>query len=128
MPRLSTFLVMIVLLWALPAAALTQSLSATDAYKLLEEKRDVFLLDVRTFGEYMQTRLEGARLIPVEQVGRRLGDIPRDRPILLYCAVGSRSAQVARYLESKGFTDLYNMYGGIWAWRSRDYPVMTGTP
>ena len=109
-------------------AATANNVSAADAWKLVESNKDVFLLDVRTPQEYQQVRLEGASLIPIDQVVRRMNEIPRDRPILVYCAVGSRSAQVANYLARQNYGPVYNMYGGIWSWQSRGLPVLSGPP
>ncbi len=105
-----------------------KNLSAADTWELLQKKSDIFILDVRTMQEYMQLRLEGATLIPIDQVVGRIDEIPRDRPIMVYCAVGSRSSQVANYLAQQGYEPVYNMYGGIWAWRSRGLPVLDGPP
>ena len=126
--RLTLFAAVLLLSQVLPVAAMTENLSASESWKMLEARTDVYLLDVRTFDEYMQVRLDGARLIPVDQLVGRLDEIPRDKAIVVYCAVGSRSSQVARYLARQGFARVYNMYGGIWAWQSRGYPVVTGRP
>ena len=106
-------------------AAVVRHLSAAETRELLIG-RQVFLLDVRTPGEYQQVRMEGAHLIPMDQLTRRLPEIPANQPVLVYCAVGSRSAEVARYLQGQGYREVYNMYGGIWAWQLRGYPVVQG--
>ena len=103
------------------------NLSANEAFRLLSERGDLFLLDVRTPQEYREVRLEGARLIPIDHLQRRVAEIPADRPVLVYCAVGSRSAQAARFLARRGL-DVYNLYGGIWGWQLRGYPVLQGGP
>ncbi|NIQ08628.1 MAG: rhodanese-like domain-containing protein, partial [Gammaproteobacteria bacterium] len=73
-------------------------------------------------------RLQGARLIPIDQLVARIGELPKDRPILVYCAVGSRSAQVVNYLARRGFSELYNLYGGIYSWAQKGYPILKGGP
>jgi phage shock protein E len=72
--------------------------------------------------------LEGARLIPIDQLTRRIAELPKDRPILVYCAVGSRSAQVVNYLARQGYPEIYNLDGGIFAWAQGGYPVLKGGP
>ncbi len=112
-----------------PASALpVENLSAVQARELLEQNQGTFLLDVRTPQEYFQVRLPDATLIPIDQVARRTEEIPRDKPILIYCAVGSRSAKVANYLAQAGYGPIYNLYGGIWGWQLRNYPVTKGAP
>jgi rhodanese-related sulfurtransferase len=95
---------------------------------LVGQRSDLFLLDVRTPGEYQQTRLAGARLIPIDQMIKRLAEVPKDRPILVYCAVGSRSSQVVNYLVRQGYPELYNLDGGIYSWAQHGYPVLQGGP
>lgn len=112
------------LAWAAPPA----QLSPLDSWRLLESRADVLILDVRTPQEYREAHLAGSVLIPIDQVAERLGEIPRDRPVLVYCAVGARSSQVANYLGRLGYAEVYNMRGGIWAWQSRGLPVKQGAP
>lgn len=72
------------------------------------------LVDVRTPGEWRSGHIEGAVLIPIDELGGRLGEIPRDRTVVVYCASGARSAQAAAVLRAAGYTvrDL----GGISRW------------
>ncbi len=109
-------------------AAVARNLSPQEAFNLVEQRSDLYLLDVRTPGEFQQARLEGAQLIPIDQFVKRLAEVPKDRPILVYCAVGSRSAQVVSYLARQGYPEVYNMYGGIYSWSQNGYPVLQGGP
>jgi len=104
------------------------NVSPAQARELLSRDGRIFLLDVRTPEEFRQVRIEGARLIPIDTLTRRLGELPGDRPILVYCAVGSRSAQVAGYLAHNGYGEVYNMVGGVMGWQLRGYPVNQGGP
>jgi rhodanese-related sulfurtransferase len=120
-------LMLLLLLLSLPAAgAGVRNLSAAEAQKLLLQNDQIVVLDVRTLGEYRQGHLAEAKLIPIDQLSQRLGEIPTNRPILLYCAVGYRSAEAANFLVRRGFPSVYNMYGGISAWQVRGYPVQRG--
>lgn len=120
---------MVLFLLTLPAlAAPVRDISPAEARELLTNKPSVLLLDVRTAGEYMQARIAGARLIPIDQVIARIGEIPKSRPVLIYCAVGSRSSQVAGYLAQQGYPEVYNMSGGIMGWQVRGYPLLRGAP
>ena len=110
----------------LAVAAIARNIAPEDAFALLKQRQNIYLLDVRTPQEYQQARLAGAHLIPIDQVMQRLGELPSDRPILVYCAVGSRSAQVFNYLARRGYAEVYNLDGGIYAWAQRGYPILQG--
>ena len=112
--------------WVLSSAAFAASykdVTSVEAKKLLD-KGGVFLLDVRTPQEFQQARLQGAVLIPVDQVEKRLGEIPRNKPVMVYCAVGSRSRPVADFLGQKGFRTLYHMSDGIVGWYRNGLPLL----
>lgn len=127
--RPQLFLLTAVLLWvSAPAIAFGQNLSPAETQALLQKNPEIFILDVRTPQEYQRVRIAGGRLIPIDQVTRRMGEIPSDRPILVYCAVGARSSQVADLLESRGIQNVYNLFGGIWAWQLAGYPTISGGP
>jgi rhodanese-related sulfurtransferase len=127
--RYPVLLLLLLSCLAAPAVAgIARELSVAEARELLLKDTRVFLLDVRTLGEYLQVRLAGARLIPIEQLPGRLGELPKDRPILVYCTVGARSSQVFRYLAGQGYPEVYNLYGGLSAWQLRGLPVLKGAP
>jgi phage shock protein E len=68
------------------------------------------LVDVRSPGEYTSGHVDGARNVPVGDIGARAAELrPLDRPIVLYCASGTRSAMAARTLRAAGFTKVYNL-------------------
>lgn len=95
-------------------------LDAAGLQKLLrEEPRQVFLLDVRTPGEYAGGRIPGSVLIPMNQVERRLGEIPKSKKVVAICASGARSAAVARFLAGKGYPWVANYGGGVIDWSRR---------
>lgn len=125
-PYTAGMVLLLLFLLSLPAAAGVRNISAAEARTLLMQNDQLLVLDVRTLGEYRQVRLADAQLIPIDQLSRRLGELPANRPILLYCAVGYRSAEAANFLVQQGFSSVYNMYGGISAWQVRGYPVLRG--
>jgi len=125
----ATFFSLLTLLVMLPVfvgAATAGNVTPDEAYSMINERDGLYLLDVRTPGEFQQARLDGARLIPIDQLVQRLPELPKGRPILVYCAVGSRSAQVVNYLARQGYLEVYNLYGGIYAWAQKGYPVLRG--
>ena len=81
-------------------------------------KSQPFILDVRTPREYKAGHIKGARLIPVQELHRRLHELKdiREEPILVYCATGNRSTVASKILNDNGFKDIVNMRYGIFQW------------
>ncbi len=73
------------------------------------------LVDVRTPGEFGGGHIEGAVNIPVHEVAARAGELDRERPVVVYCQSGMRSAGAARALRAAGFTAVHDL-GSIGAW------------
>ena len=88
--------------------------------------RPAVLLDVRERDEFMAVRVEGSLFIPMSQLGVRLDEVPSDRPVLVICASGSRSTNVAAHLLGSGWTDVGNVAGGITTWERMGLPVRRG--
>jgi len=101
-----------------------RNLNSVEAKALLEKNRNIYLLDVRTPEEFRQARLKGAVLIPISEIERRLGEIPRNRTIVVYCAVGSRSNMVAGFLAEKGYREVYNVADGIVGLYRNGFPIV----
>lgn len=75
-------------------------------------KAGAAIIDVRTRDEFMDEHYEGAKNIPVNQLQERMNEIgPKDKPVVLYCASGARSALAARILKASGFADVMNAGG-----------------
>jgi hydroxyacylglutathione hydrolase len=81
-----------------------------------------FVLDVRGASEHAAASVEGALNIPYTRLARRLKDLPRDRPVLVHCALGGRSAAATALLAREGF-DAINVAGGFEAWRKAGVPT-----
>jgi adenylyltransferase/sulfurtransferase len=84
------------------------------------------LIDVREPWEWTSSRIPGARLIPVAEVSMRASEIDPNRPVIVLCAVGGRSAGVVEVLRKAGYTRVYNLAGGIIAWANLGLPTETG--
>jgi rhodanese-related sulfurtransferase len=74
------------------------------------------ILDVREDWEVETAAVDGAILIPLGELMRRVGEVPRDRPLAVMCHHGGRSAQATAWLRSQGFANAMNLSGGIDAW------------
>jgi len=86
------------------------------------------IVDVREPDEFASERIDGAVHIPMSQFVARHEELPRDRPLVMQCHSGSRSASATMYLIQRGWTDVRNLDGGIAAWMRDGLPVRTGPP
>ena len=84
------------------------------------------VVDVREANEFAAVRLEGVALVPMSTFATRFEELPRDRPLLLMCAAGSRSAAATAHLIRNGWTDVTNVAGGITEWERAGLPVVRG--
>ena len=76
-----------------------------------------FLLDVRTGEEYAGGTIRGAVNIPLDSLRQRLGELPRDKRLIVFCKVGLRGYLAARILVANGFSGCMNLSGGYDTWR-----------
>ncbi|MFX1512735.1 MAG: rhodanese-like domain-containing protein [Promethearchaeota archaeon] len=111
---------------ALPSQTYT-TISVSDAKFLIENEKNLFLLDVRTNSEFDDGHIEGARLIPHDQLEKQQESLPanKSQPMLVYCRSGTRSAIASDILVSLNYTSVYNMDGGFLAWKEANYPYIT---
>lgn len=82
------------------------------------------LLDVREAWELDICRVEGSTHIPLNQLTQRAAELPTDRPLVVICHHGGRSAQAMMFLRQRGFGQAINLEGGIDAWARRIDPAM----
>mgnify|MGYP000886905798 CR=1 FL=1 len=76
-----------------------------------------FLIDVREPAEFARGHIRGAVNIPLSQLAERIGEIPADRKIFVYCQSGVRSRRAARMLKKRGCRDIVHLNGGLASWR-----------
>jgi rhodanese-related sulfurtransferase len=96
-----------------------------EAQSLLEQ--NVRFVDVREAEEFAQARIRGAQRISLSELASRYQEIPTSQPLVLYCRSGNRSAQAAGWLATKGYTNLFNLDGGILGWYQSGFPLDTKT-
>jgi len=85
--------------------------------KAMQDRGDEFLLvDVREPAEWEIVRLPGAVLIPKGDLPSKLSELPQDKPVVMYCKTGIRSAETLALLKNAGFKDALHVQGGISAW------------
>jgi rhodanese-related sulfurtransferase len=84
------------------------------------------LIDVREINEFQQVRIPGSTFLPMSRLAERYEEIPTDKPVILYCRTGARSAQaVAALTHQAGYGNVHNMDGGIVEWYEEGLPVST---
>ncbi len=91
-----------------------------------QARGSVNVLDVRGRAEWEAGHLPGVPNIPVGHLVRRLSEIPRDRPLVVHCQAGSRSAIAASVLQAQGLTNVVNLANGFQAWAAAGLPVENG--
>jgi rhodanese-related sulfurtransferase len=93
-----------------------------------EDPSGPILLDVREPSEFAEMRAPGAVLVPTSVFMARIAELPEDRPLMVVCHMGGRSAAVAGYLIRAGRTDVVNVAGGMEAWAQAGLPLRRGRP
>lgn len=107
-------------------ARIFSSISPTQAFQMLEKRKDLLFLDVRSLREREQVSIPGSNYIPIGSIFKGSITLPQDKAILLYCAVGGRSYAAAKILSARGQHEVYNLKGGIEAWAKDGLPVLSG--
>lgn len=92
----------------------------------LHENPDRYLvLDAREYEEYKVSRIPGAIWVGYDDfTEERIDDLDTDRPVLLYCSIGYRSEKIGERVKAAGFSQVYNLYGSIFEWTNRGYPLV----
>jgi len=93
--------------------------------QLQQTKETVYLFDTRKKEEYDISHINGAKYLGYRDFdASRLGDLPKDAPIVVYCSVGYRSEKIGEKLMQLGYTNVSNLYGSLFEWVNLDYPVV----
>jgi len=92
------------------------SLTALELKAFLDRGERPFILDVRNPEEILICRIAGSTVIPLPELGNRLNELDRTRPMIVHCKSGVRSAKAIKLLQAEGFTGLRNLTGGILGW------------
>lgn len=87
--------------------------------------KGALVLDVRTAEEFAGGHIVNARNITLESLSASLDSIKkyREKPVLIVCEAGSRSAQAVKLLKAQGYTTVFNLSGGLAAWRQENLPL-----
>jgi len=100
------------------------ALSTLQVTQLINSK-NATIVDVRTQEEFAKGSLPNARNVPADRVKDRVGELKKDRPLIVVCANGSAAGKVAAQLRASGFEQVFVLSGGLAAWREAGLPLRT---
>lgn len=108
------------------AAAADSTVTARELKELLDAGKEIELIDVREPVEWDIVHIDGAKLIPKDRIlsGEALSELPQNRPIVLHCKTGVRSAEALAALKRAGFADATHLQGGVIAWARQIDPSL----
>ncbi len=89
----------------------------------LQQQAGVKLIDVRTDAEVARGKIPQGDSLPLHLLPLRLAEMDKTAPTVFYCQMGGRSAQAAAFAAGNGFTEVYNLQGGITAWVHAGLPI-----
>jgi molybdopterin/thiamine biosynthesis adenylyltransferase/rhodanese-related sulfurtransferase len=107
-------------------AAADSTITAPELRDMLDAGKPLYLVDVREPAEYEIVRIPGSTLIPNREIltGEALSSLPQDRPVVLYCRTGVRSAEALAAVKAAGFSDAVHVQGGVTAWATQVDPSL----
>src|SRR5213082_600355 len=89
------------------------AMSARELKRKMDAREAFQLIDVRELFEYEIARIDGSKLIPLGEIVERTDELQREQTIVVHCHSGARSAEAVRLLQQRGFTNVYNLKGGV---------------
>ena len=127
MKTLNLFIFTILCLASSCRPLVTTTLEADLFEQTLGQKSNPQLVDVRTYKEYAEGYLPGAVLMDIKETtfDSLINQLDKNRPVFVYCRSGKRSLEAATVLEENKFKIVYNLEGGIIAWKNKGKPVVT---
>ncbi len=93
-----------------------KEIEAPKLAELLGQKADIQVVDIRQPAEIASGTVPGAELMPMHTIPLRIQDIKQDKPVILVCRSGARSAQACMFLAQNGYENIYNLRGGLMGW------------
>ncbi len=100
-----------------------QVITASELKALFDAGDNIQLIDVRQPDEFAFARIDRAKLIPLGEVVKRMGEIDDTKDTVIYCKMGGRSAHAIEFMQHAGFKgNLKNLAGGITAWSNEIDP------
>ena len=103
--------------------SLFKTVTPQEARNLIASRQDLLLIDVRGQDELSEGYIEGSTLMPLWDIIKGTQRPPQNKAILLICAVGGRSLALGQLMSKNGWNEVYNLKGGISAWKEAHLPV-----
>ena len=94
------------------------SIKEVDAFGLqqMQARGEVVMIDVRTDVEFAQGAIQGAKHLPLHMLPLMADQLENEKPVVMICRSGARSAQACAFLAQRGFNNVYNLRGGVMGW------------
>jgi rhodanese-related sulfurtransferase len=102
---------------------LFKTVTPAEAKQMIDNRKELLLVDVRGADELNEGYIEGSTLMPLWDILKGTQRPPKNKPILLICAVGGRSLALGKLMSKNGWPEIYNLKGGISAWKEARLPV-----
>lgn len=122
--RINAIFTLLLLILVLTLAGCSQALSQADGRDISVEQalkdwqnKSAIILDVRTSAEYAAGHIPGAKLIPLDELPKRINEVPTGTKVYVICRSGNRSSQAVGLLREKGYSNTYNILNGMNAWK-----------
>lgn len=96
----------------------------SQAMELIQNEKDLLIVDVRSKQELRDGMIKGSINVPFVNFMRGAHNLPKDRTLLIVCAVGGRSYVAMQVLAHQGYNRLYNLKGGISSWAEEKLPLV----
>lgn len=103
---------------------------SVEEFAMFQKNEKIIILDAREKKEFEVSHIPSAKFIGFDYFTseeKELQKINKDAAILVYCSIGIRSEKIAEKLKKEGFTNIKNLYGGIFEWKNKGYPVFDST-
>lgn len=103
---------------------------SVEGLRMLQMNDSVVILDAREPQEFAVSHIASAKNVGFNNFSseeKQLQNLKKNAPIIVYCSVGIRSEQIAEKLKKAGFTNVKNLYGGIFEWKNKDFPIIDST-
>lgn len=105
---------------------LQKSVPVVSVAQLRQQPAPVILLDTRAPAEFAVSHLRGARWVGYDEFSlAEVRDLPKNAPIVVYCSIGVRSEKIGAQLQRAGYTNVRNLYGGLFEWVNQGHPVVS---
>lgn len=107
---------------------LSHTVPEVDVTEAAQAPSNTVFLDSRSREEFEVSHIRGARFVGYDNFSLdSVSDLSKSTPLIVYCSVGYRSEKVAEQLITAGFSDVANLYGGIFEWKNTGHPIVDET-